>query len=265
VTIAERYTNELCAQYNYLATWYPSIKLTLGDIGTFNRQRIFVPLSEIAKQGLELSCQYSPATTDFSHQSATDFDYHLKLAGESDVFTPHLPSASAGIGMRFRGEGVLFFQLGGVTNERVSDQITLARNLLQLAKNREWERDWVVVTEVIRAQAAVILVSDSDSGTAELTVDADISALGLKALTAGGAVSLMHSQSLDTKITGAGDLTPLFRAVRIKRRWFTGQRQVSPAYSSDVEQFVSAREPDPSDVLEELSSYSDVEGGDLSQ
>ena len=154
---AERYTNELCARYNYLATWYPGIKLTLGDIGTFNRQRIFVPISEIAKQGLELSHQYSPAITEFSHQSATDFDYHLKLAGESDPFTPHLPLASAGIGMRFRGEGALFFQLGGVTLERVSDQITLARNLLQLARNREWERQWVVVTEVIRANTAEYL------------------------------------------------------------------------------------------------------------
>jgi len=58
VTIAEQYTNELCAQYNHLATWYPSIKLALGDIGTLNRDYILFSESQIAKLGVEFSPEY---------------------------------------------------------------------------------------------------------------------------------------------------------------------------------------------------------------
>ena len=263
MTAVERYTTELSRQYNYLPTWYPSIRLSLGDIGMFNNDRIFVPVGKITEQGIDFSADYSPAVTEFSHQSAADFDFHVKLAGAIDAFTPNLPLGSAGIGMRFTGEGALFFQLAGVTHERIGDQITLARDLLRRANNEEWDKDWVVVTEVMRAQTAVILVSESNDGTAELTVNADMSGLGLNALTIEGAASLTHSHSLSTKVTGAAGLTPLFRAVRIKRRWLVGPRRVSPAYAGEVEQFMSTPEPDPSQVLAKLSSYSDVEKEDL--
>lgn len=263
--IAKRYTDEIRSKHNYLATWYPSIKLSLGDIGTFNDERIFVPIGEIARQGVQITPVPSPASTDFSYHSAHDFDYHVKLVGKSDLLAPHIPLHAAGIGIRFHGEGAMFFQLGDVTHERIGDQIALARKMLALANNQEWDKDWLVVTEVMRARKFVILVSESADGSAELTAEADVSALGLSALTAEGTVSLKHSHALNTQIisTAARELTPLFRAVRVKRRWFVGARKVAPAYSSEAEQFISAPEPDPADVLEELDDYPDADGDDL--
>jgi hypothetical protein len=265
VKVAKRYTDEIRSKHNYLATWYPSIMLSLGDIGTFNKERIFVPIGEIARHGLQINPVLSPASTDFSYHSAHDFDCHVKLATKSDLLAPHIPLDAAGIGMRFRSEGAMFFQLGDVTHERIQDQIALARKMLALANNQEWDKDWVVVTEVMHARKFVILVSESSEGSAELTAEADVSALGLSALTAEGKVFLKHSHALNTKITStaARELTPLFRAVRIKRRWFVGPRKVAPAYSSEAEQFISAPEPDPADVLEELDDYPDADEDNL--
>ena len=42
MTVAVRYTDELKARFNFLATWYPGTLLTLGTIGTINDARIFV-------------------------------------------------------------------------------------------------------------------------------------------------------------------------------------------------------------------------------
>jgi hypothetical protein len=199
--------------------------------------------------------EQSPTEIDFSHASGNSFEYQVKIAGQANALTPHLPLASAGIGMRFSGTGALFFQLGRTLHERNPDQLALARELLQLAQTGKWDRDWVVITEVIRAEAAVILISESSDGSAELAVDADLAALGLQGLTAGANISLAHSSSLDTKIAGAAGLTPLFRAVRVKRRWFVGPRKVAPAYSGDAEEFIANPDPNLSEVLEELDSY----------
>ncbi len=266
MSIARLYTDELHAKYNYLASWYPTIKLSLGNIGYFNDERIFVPAGMLDENTVNLAPVYSPAATDFSHHSTHGFDYHVKLEGKIDTFAPHIPQGAAGIGMRFLREGAIFFQLDEVTHERIGDQIALARKLLELANNGEWEKDWVVVTEVMRAKRFAILVSESGEGKAELTAEADVSALGLKALTAKGGLSLVHSHALDTKITtpvASLDLTPLFRAVRIKRRFFVGPRKVAPAYSSEIDDFISAPSPDPLAVIEKLSSYPDALTGEV--
>jgi hypothetical protein len=113
---------------------------------------------------------------------------------------------------------------------------------------------------VLRAKKFVVLISETGDGEAELTAKADVSALGLKALTAEGGLSLVHSHALDTRITtpaASPDITPLFRAIRVKRRFFDGRRRVSPAYSSEIDDFISAPEPDPLDVIEAISSYPD--------
>jgi hypothetical protein len=153
----------------------------------------------------------------------------------------------------------MFFQLGGVMHERIEDQITLARKIKELAKNDDWEKKWVVVTEVLRAKRFVILVSESAAGEAELSAEADISALGIKALTADGEIAVRRSKALSTEITTKANLevTPLFRAVRLKRGLFGSK--VGPAYATDDGQAAPAEAADPSDVLEDVVSYPDDE------
>jgi hypothetical protein len=155
----------------------------------------------------------------------------------------------------------MLFQLGDVTHERIGDQITLARKIAKLAECGEWEDNWVVVTEILRAKRFVILVSGSAAGEAELSAEADLSALGIKALTADGKVGVEYSKALETEITTKDnrDVTPLFRAVRLKSGWLPGRRKVGPAYAADDRQLIPAEEAEPSDVLETVLSYPDDE------
>lgn len=258
MNIAKLYTDELHDKFNYLAIWYPSIKLSLGDIGYFNNKKIFVPIGKIDGNAVDLTPVISDDPTDFSHHSKHGFEYDVKLKNKTSPLVSHILEADAGVGMKFKREGAMFFQLDEVTHERIGDQIALARELLRLANADEWDKEWVVVTEVLRAKKFVVLVSETGAGEAELTAKADLSALGLKALTAEGGLSVVHSDGLDTQITTPADsanMTPLFRAIRVKRKFFVGPKKVSPAYVSDIDDFIVAPQPDPMDVIEDVSSY----------
>jgi hypothetical protein len=262
MSIARLYTDELHDKFNYLAIWYPTMKLSLAEIGYFNNQRIFVPAGKLDEHDVDLTPVYSPAAADLTHYSASGVDYRVKLKGKVDTFAPHIPRAAAGVGVRFQREAAIFLQLNDVTHERIGNQIALGRKMLELAKKGEWDKDWIVVTEVMRAKKFVVLVSKSSAGEAELTAQADFSALGIKALTAKGGLSVLHSHALESEVItlkASQELTPLFRAVRVKHKLFIGPRKVSPAYSSEIDDFVAAPEPDPLSVLEDVTAYPDDE------
>jgi len=262
VSIAQRYTSEITKRYDYLATWYPGTEIGPGTVGRFLKGRLFNPESTLEKLGIPVTVMDGRSNTEWSHQSAAGFEYGIKLQGKTSVLAPNIPINEAGIGMRFSGSGATFFQLGGVTVHRIEDQISLAREMARRAKAKQWERDWIVVTEILRAERAVILVCESDCGTAEFSVGTDVGVAGLKALTANANISFTHSDKLATKVFG-DRVTPLFRAVRVRRKFLVGQHEVAPAFSVDLEELASADEPDPDQILEDIRDYDDEdEGGD---
>jgi hypothetical protein len=260
VSIAQRYTSEITKRYDYLATWYPGTEIGPGTVGRFLKDRLFNPESTLEKLGISVTMLEGRSNTEWSHQSATGFEYGIKLQGEASVLAPNIPINEAGIGMRFSGSGATFFQLAGVTVHRIEDQISLAREMACRAKAKQWERDWIVVTEVLRAKRAVILVCQSNHGSAEFSLGADVGVAGLKALTANANVSFTHDEELATKVFG-DRLTPLFRAVRLRRKFFVGPREVAPAFAVDLEELASGDEPDPNQILEDVQDYEDEDAG----
>lgn len=256
MSVAQRYTNEIRKRYDYLATWYPGTEIGPGTVGRFLKDRLFNPESTLEKLGIRVTVADGRSDTEWSHQSAKGFEYGIKLQGRASDLAPNIPLNEAGIGMRFSGSGATFFQLGGVTVHRIEDQISLAREMMRRAKAKQWERDWIVVTEILRAQRAVILVCQSDRGSAEFTLGADASVGGLKALTANANVSFTHDDKLATKVFG-DRVTPLFRAVRLHRKFFVGPREVAPAFIVDLEKLASSDEPRPDQILEDVLDYED--------
>jgi len=256
VSVAQRYTNEIKERYKYLATWYPGTQVGPGTVGRFLQGRLFNPESTLEGLGIGVTVAQDRSKTQWSHQSAKGFEYGIKLRGKAAVMAPHIPINEAGIGMRFGRSCAIFFQLGGVTVHRIEDQISMAREMVRRANAKQWESDWIVVVEVIQAERAVILVSQSDHGSAEFSLGADVGVAGLKALTADANVSFTHDSELATQVFG-DQMTPLFRAVRVHRKFFVGPRETAPAFAVELEQLAAVDEPDPGEIFEEVVDYGD--------
>jgi hypothetical protein len=256
VSVAQRYTNELRQRYDYLATWYPGTEIGPGTVGRFLKGRLFNPESTLEMLGIDAKVAHDRSDTQWSHQSAEGFEFGIKLQGKASDWAPNIPINEAGIGMRFTGSGATFFQLGGVTVHRIKDQISMAREMVRRAQAKQWEHSWIVVIEVIQAQRAVILVSQSDHGSAEFGLGANVGVAGLNALTANANVSFTHDSKFATTVFG-DQVTPLFRAVRVHRKFFVGPREIAPAFAVDLEELAAADEPDPSQILEQVVGYGD--------
>jgi hypothetical protein len=256
---ARQYTNELKRELGFLAAWPPGARIALGDIGTINEDNVFVRASSLESFGIlfrETSASEGIQTFQFASAGAVEIG--VKLAGQTSPLVPNVPQASAGLGIRFTREYATAFRAEGVRQTRIDDQVTLAREVLALMRDKRWDRDWSVVTDVVHAKATTALVGHSAGSGAEFEVSGAAQGAGLELLSAEAGLRTVASRDMQLMIVGTKGTTPLFRAMRVKRKWFIGRRELRAAYSDELETLTTADEDLDDVIFEETPIYNGV-------
>jgi hypothetical protein len=231
-TAEDGYTESMFEQFGYLATWLPNTPLALGSIGVL-QGRTFVPKSSIHSFGVEFSASNGEQNgTSLQFQSSKDIKVDVKLAGSVSASVPTLPAGQAGAAVSFGAGSGVVFSARGVRIRRISDVIALEAALWDLWDRYLWDKDWVVITELVEAERASVLVSEGGYGRIELGVSGEAQAGPLDIGDLSGELSVVSSYGMHTQLVSERGLTPLFRAIRIKKSLFgakvTGVRAVAP-------------------------------------
>jgi hypothetical protein len=245
---AEIYTTELSRELRYLAMWTPGVPVQLGAIGSIANDHVFTPLSSIESFGIKYEDSTSHGETSLSFTSQGSVDVRFKAAGQTSDLVPSVPTAQAGIGVSFKREFATVFRADALTHHQIADQLHLAREILSLVRAGEWDRNWVFVTHVVEADSTTALVSNTRDAAVEFALGAGVASGGLDLLQAEFKPRVAATRDMAVTMVASGGLTPLFRASRVKRRWFVGSPQVRAAYAGDVEQFLD----DSKSLREEL-------------
>src|SRR4051794_36731622 len=116
---------------------------------------------------------------------------------------------------------VLDFQ--GAEGRRFKAVITAANWILDTAKNGQWQKDWVLVTEVIGTSSTTALISEEAATSATLSANVvlpgDLAAVNL----ADPALQLRHAAWSGSGMMSVCEAaTPLYHCVRIRRKWWFG-------------------------------------------
>jgi hypothetical protein len=214
-----QYTREMNQRFGYLATWLPNLMLEIGTIGEMKDQ-IFEPVSSLKQHGIsyQISKDKSPADLDYTSTDAVS----IKTNSTGNTTSAAAAPLGGRISVSFKRANAVAFQARSCTISRVADLQALADEILARYGRGEWKREHVVVTDLVTADAATILISNGQDARIDLGVKTLAPDRALSLASADASATVSYAAGIGTRIVAAKGLTPLFKAAGIKRRLIRG-------------------------------------------
>jgi hypothetical protein len=215
-----QYTKELHDKFDYWAAWLPGTRVQLGDCGTID-DLVFTPRASLANFDIDFDTVPDPDPMDIlEHTSEGGVNVVFQVAGKNRVI-PELPVGEAGAKITFTRDSAVVFVCRDVYLHRIADEYHLCQTIRDKVARREFPSEYRVVTQLVEAGSATVLIS-SKSG-ADITLRAEAAAgygpLDLASLA--GQFSIVRSNNIWTRIVSTARLTPLFRIIEVgaRKRW----------------------------------------------
>ncbi|WP_031170431.1 hypothetical protein [Streptomyces durhamensis] len=193
----------------------------------------------------------------FLYDAGGGIDVRFKASGATDPLFAALADADAGVLLRFARQRAALVAYRGLTGSGMADSRALAGALVRRYWAGRWDTGLLAVTEVVRADAAVVLVAAGAGAAAELRLATSVGSGPVQLLDLAGSAQLAGSRHLGFQWIGEA-LTPLFRVVRLRGTWLGGVREeygpVQPGRGLDAEPvpplLLEQAADDPAAVLE---------------
>ena len=235
----------------YWVTWQPSVRLRLGDVGAVEGGQ-FVPVTSLADLDVSFRQDKAQARDDLVSDSSGHASVRFKLAGKSSEAFSVLSRVDAGAAIEFHGQAATVLSMAGLREDRIVDLPTLAADLTRALWDGRWSKNFVVVSHVVVANSGTIVISAGDGGRCELRVVSSIGVGPTRLADLAGSVEVAHTEKVGFHLASAKNLTPYFRALRIRTSW---RRKVSVEYSS--RQPLESASPVPADLRSIARAYPD--------
>jgi hypothetical protein len=215
----EQYTDEMSRKFGYYATWTPGRQLEIGDIGTL-KDNVFTKLSNLTTRDIMFE-QDKPDKTgeDLDYKSQGNVTIATKLSGCAAPAESVLTNVDAGVILEFNKENSIFFRARNCKTSSIKDILSLGDNILQMYRDGEWNKHWVIITELVTAESGTVIISNSSTGKIELKANANVGAAKLDIADVKFDFSAQYSRGLETEIIASQGLTPLFKIMGIKTRF----------------------------------------------
>lgn len=171
--IVKAYVEGIYSEQRYLANWYPSSPIEIGDLGVLSgalwaRERT-VP-APLLSSGIRVGANM--LMLDWGNTK--DFTIETKLAGKTTPIFTSLARADAGVAYTFhRGGGVLFGATELVLHE-IAETFAVRQWMLDEYADGRISPDTLVVTKLLRARTCAILMSESDQARVEMRISGDV-------------------------------------------------------------------------------------------
>lgn len=215
----KQYTNEMKKKFGYYATWNPGLPLKLGDIGIL-KKNIFTRIAGLNDFNIDFDIRQDDTKSPLEHSTQGSVTITTKLSGTIAPQGSVLTDLDAGIIVEFSKENSTLFKAINTTTPSIQNAISLGDKIIGLFKEGKWDKDWVVITELVEAESATIIISNKSNSKIELKANANIGAANFDIADASFEFSPQFSRGLETKIISSEGLTPLFKIMGIKTRWF---------------------------------------------
>lgn len=224
--IRKQYVRDLYQHFNYYPTWFPGVPLKLGDIGVINKNE-FTKISSLENEGIPFKINPDTSKMDLDFVSEGGVSITTKLSGSAKLPNSNLMEVDAGFSIDFKGKNATLFKLKGTLSPQISDKIALGEEVVKRYKKGDWNKDWVIVTELVQAESSTIIVSNSKDSKIELKANADLGTDKVEITDASAQFSIAFDRDVSLKFITEENLTPLFKAMGVK-----GMRRFNPQFTS---------------------------------
>jgi hypothetical protein len=236
MAINEQYARELHTQFGYLATWLPTLKIGLGEVGVI-RDGMFERVGNLDDFGIKHTDQVSANSGDLDYTSAGAVSVDFGAVGSTPVAATVPAKIEANISISFGRADAVLFQAAGCNTSTITNLREISDIILSRYKAGNWPEEHVVVTEVISCEAATILVSSGANAHVNLTASGELGSGSAKLARAGTGLKIAGYSAIGASVRAGKGATPLFKAVGIRKPWlpFIGRPTIEVKAGEDME------------------------------
>jgi hypothetical protein len=221
VSLAEKYINGIHHELGYWATWGPATHLALGDCGPVE-DGVFKREANIRDWGIEFDELPNPVTGGWSFISDKSAKITIQAKADNQSI-PQVPQGRAGLSIAFEDDEAIVFAAHGGNETEIDNIHRLKLQLLERGRGEgkdAFPRGFAVVTRLVTAASTTVLVTEAAGGQFVVSGAADFKAGLVDLANATVGVSVAHAHKVRTELDASAGATPLFRGVRLKRRWW---------------------------------------------
>jgi hypothetical protein len=228
-----QYTNEIHKQLGYLATWLPGGTMELGDYGTLD-DHLYTRLGSLKDRGFKVRPAPRGTPLEIEYSSRESVTLTIQLRGQNKNL-PNIPSGQAGIDLKFTRSGSCVVVLNDAVERTVANLFQLQNDVrsLYLRRPSDWPKGLTVVSSIVQASSASVIVADSTSSHYSVTTEADLKAGLADLANVSLGLAVTSASDVSTKVLAKKDLRPLFRAFRLKETW-TGNVKVQTLAAAEL-------------------------------
>lgn len=215
------YLDHIFKQTRYRATWQPGKPLELGQVGKIGSDGIFVVYATLQDEGITMTTNTSGTGGDLDYTSNDSVTITAKAAGTAPALGSALTEAEAGVSIEFKNSQAIVFQSAGNKTEYIQNLGQVTDAILAKYNDGTWPKDYLVITELIKADSATIIISQSSNGSMELKAKAAVGTEAIKLTDASLGLSVSREKGNNLKYICQAGLTPLYRVHGIRNPWFS--------------------------------------------
>lgn len=216
MVINRSYTGEIRKELDYSATWFPNDIICPGMVVTLKDHQLNV-ITNLDNLGIPFSTGPGAYPADTAYSSLHGVRITSKAAGAAPLQGSALTQMDAGVSVEFDRENAIVFHLLNCTSQRITDQVSLEKEVIRRYNSGDWDKSWVIITEVVETKKGTIMIASRRNARIEITFRGKIEGNLAN-------ISTNHNivQNVDVNehwIARRG-LTPMFRAYGIAKEFF---------------------------------------------
>lgn len=227
----------------YHGTWLPSYNLSLGDIISIGDDGGILRQSTLERQGISFEIREGESPFNTDNEMNADVDITPALQASTPAIGNVITYAEVGFDVHFNRDNSVVFKLSGPRLYSIDFLAELAPVILEKYREGSWQKEWMIVTELIKADSGTIIIAASAGTSISLRLQASVNAGPIEITNP----LLTFDSSANTEITGTyimSNITPLYRCMGIKTSLF-GTGFNTRALSDDEMKTLVLTEVDP--------------------
>jgi len=209
-----QYVHEVSGGYR--ATWDPALPLQIGDLVKIDDLGVLNIFGSLADRGITPTVRPTVSPLDWKLSSQRGIKVNVKLAGKLPVATSALADVDAGFNIQFDNSNCVLFNISGYTTSVITNLDEIEAFVLAQYHNKAWDTDLLIITSLIHADAATIIISNKGAASIDLKAKANIQAGDLKLTDTSLGLTCTRETGSTVKFIALGGLTPLYKVMGLR-------------------------------------------------
>lgn len=243
------YLEHMHKKSGYRAIWDPGRNLQLGLVGKLDGNGSFTTYTSLTKEGITMEVTPDDKPIDQDYTSNESVEIAVKASGDAPVAGSFLTKLDAGFSIKFKGDSGVVFRTQGQRTDEITNIAELEKAILQKYKEKNWDKDWLIITRLIKCDSGTIIISNSSNTNLELRAKGDVAAAQLSLADASLNLSTAWEKGSSLKFIGQAGMTPLYSLMGVRHPLFSKAGFVNKGFAPTVDKL--AEQPFDEKELEE--------------